>query len=465
MPHILLRCRSNFLDLSIYRGAEHSSELRRDLALNSWFSPSLFRRARRLDLAADLELISMVAYLFPPSQEMDSLRELVVCPYMMVADIELPAPLQMLPGITDLTLHDYIVPWKSPLISVNLTHLSLIHEEGGPHSSYYEVRAALSLLHSLEEFEMRHLAPLIDSNRADIPVLTLPQSLQRLSIETCDYDSPMDRITFVSLMRSPTHCVCHFFIDGIHESVDFTPALDKALGQLFHRHTASFRGHEEVQHLVLTSSSMLLASTVVEPPTADPKCSAWQLDPESVASHFQLDAGYSDELPAHFLSASIAHLSNMSLDSLHTISFDMTFLSILERTNLWTLFLGRAVEIRHIGLTTIEGDNAQYSFLLDALRQTHDLGKIEGTGMLVPRLEVLAIPLRQDETRHIILIHSLTNLVRVRHELGTPLRELVVPKGTEHWDIWSVLRATLKVTFIDYPLDRSPFVPNRMPRS
>lgn len=471
VSHILLRTGTNSLDISFYSEDEDSEDLRQELVQYPWFSASLFKRAERLDLWADLEFISTVASLFPRSQDMGCLRRLSAVPNTIETATELPMPLQLLPGVTDLKVQGYVVPWRSPLVSSNLTRLCLIHQDGDPRSLYTEARAALTRLHSLKKLVMGDLAPLMDSIGVDSPTLTLPQSLERLTIECHDYDTPIDGVIFVSLLRPPPHCVCDYNVRGICGNTNDTAvleedALDEAVREIFRLCIAPLREVDEVQHLLLAHSSMRLASTMIRPQISMSEWQPWQMDPETVTSYVQLD---DEQLSLRLLNTSITYISNMNLDRLRTISFDIKLVSMLEQADLWVPLFEKAAGIRRIGMVNSKGDLNDYSILLDTLRKPHEHRQAEGTRMLVPHLEVLSLYLYSEEAAHEALMTSLLELVRARHEHGTPLRELVVPKWTGHWAVWMTLRqAALRITFIGAPqhpsLPHSPLMPEHPPR-
>ncbi|VDB83439.1 unnamed protein product [Peniophora sp. CBMAI 1063] len=472
---ILPRLRSKLLDIEIHWEGT-TDDLMEDPGLDSWLSTALFRRARRINITGTPELIDAIGARLPPPEEMSSLRELEIFPWDYGDDIEIPAPLRLLSDVSTLSLNDCQVPWRSPIISPRLTHLQLVHRDGGSRSSYHDLRVALVSLDMLEELDIGKLSP-FDSIGTDLPPIVLPQSLRRLILTIDDEEYPMEGLVFLSLLHPPSGCSCDYVIDGLPKETAVATRVDDILCQLLRLFTNLSLRNNEAQHWSLADSSMHLVSTRIQPSSPANGWEHWKTDPQTVTSSLRVYANMSGPgilsrsgLLSRFQNDSRKYMSSLDVGRLHSISLDTKFISLLAIHGLWLPLLESAQSIRRIGVVNVEEDSDSGPLpqlcLLDALQRTYTARPPETPRVLVPHLEVLALNLLQDEMQYSVLIASLLSLSQVRHQLGIPIRELVVPQEVRHWAVWSSLQGSVRVTFIEYPSRHSlasPVMPQPIP--
>ncbi|KZV68570.1 hypothetical protein PENSPDRAFT_754017 [Peniophora sp. CONT] len=458
IPDILLRSHSAALDLKLI--CEHESiQTRQDTSFNAWSSSVILRRARRLNIIADMELITYLAQRLSPSHVMERLHELAVSSWGAEGTLDLPAPFYNLPELTSLILWDYQVPWRCPILSSKLTELRLLYCDIGPRPTYQELYDLLSLLQSLQILELRETVP-----RRPIPSeghLTdtiMAPSLRRLEIAVLDSELAMDALTFMSLIHAPPQCVCNYHINqlGAHDP-DMT-FVDDALGRLIPNLSLAGHNYTEMRHLLLTYRGLQLAGTPIPLQIASPSNRSSKLDLATIFNRLRIPHFSKLDPPIYFHLAN--YLSFVTLERLITVSLDSSSIRFIDDNDLWSCLL-RADGVRRIGLVKTTAPASLYvPLLLDALRLPRALDTGDETRILFPQLEELALLLTEDEAAHNDVIIGIIDLVHARLQNGTPLLELVISREAAHWAVWTTLRALLKITFIDYPLfDSSPVMP------
>ncbi|KZV68560.1 hypothetical protein PENSPDRAFT_687119 [Peniophora sp. CONT] len=458
IPAILFRSHGASLDLRL-QWDNKFDEIIDDSGLNAWLSPSILRRARRIDCYAGILIIQLVAARLPPTREVDQLRELdVYFDDHANQSPDLPAPLKNLMGVTKLSLQHCQVPWKSSLISSKLTYLKLWQGEGGPRPSYDEVSHLIALLQSLETMFLAEVVPPAAPSGSKISALNFPASLCRLTIYTFNVETTMDALNFASRIRTPPQCLRHYSLSSFRKGEHPNVALvDDALGRILPNLSFTDCGHINAQLLEITSISLRIIGSPVTLPLIP--ISPWdypELEPGSIVNDLTLP-GFTTETPP--VNVRLDHyLPLIALEHLKVIALDASTVRHMARFDLWKHFL-RAHNVRRLGVKGLTSAHKHLITLLNTLGRLHGHGTGE-THILFPQLEMLLLPVLGDEVQHSDLIFTLVDLVHARREQGSPLQELVVPEETADWAVWGTLRNSLKVTPIKYPMHRSPLVPD-----
>lgn len=452
IPDILIRSRSATLALAVICPCD-STRTRQDAGLNAWFTPAILRHARCLDIVADIALATYLEPRFPPSYAMNSLHELDVANYETGSIPVLPLPLRNLPEVTSLILWNYQIPWRTPLLSSKLTVLHIAYEDIGPRLQYDDFRELLSQLQSLEVLELSELAPHFGTATSQQPAISLSPSLRRLTIKAYPSDIAADALRFMSLMHAPPRCTRSYAVMGLENMLQPDMALiDESLRRLLPLLSGENRDDMEPQHCQITQNSLRLVSPTFPLQSTSSPSQHPQL--ERATAHFTMRP---DNVPAR-----VWHLANyiscITVDRLETLSLDALTTSMISSCDLWPHFQ-RASGVRRIGLLK-DTTPYNYSELFNALREPQVPDDGDKTHVLFPDLELLALPLTDDETTHSDMLVSLIDLLHARQEGSTPIHELMIPEETGHWAAWSALRAIVKLTLIDYPNFQSPVIPN-----
>ncbi|VDC01767.1 unnamed protein product [Peniophora sp. CBMAI 1063] len=457
IPDILFRARLNPLDLELdYTGG--SDTVLNDIGANAWLSPSVLRRARRLDITAGEDVISLIATRLYLVHETDQLRDLRVSTLFANGNPDLPIPFQTLSGVKRLHLCNCQISWQSPIFSRHVTHLHLSQRSGGFRPSYGEMAALAALLESLQTLHLADVVPIAGPTPDQSIPIVLSASLRDLQIFVNNEETAMDGLIFISQVIAPRQCPRQFVLPSLDESPPplNVALVDTALERLIPR--LSFTGCHAIdaRYLDLGPSSMWIVGF-----EAEPQGSAAQLPPSS-PHDARYTEGYleipSSEAPDPFCLSS--YLSLIPLEQLHTLSLDVVTLRDLCRSQGWPTLLRAEGVCRVEVAEPSEPQTYKYLVLLLAiLLRRHNRDEGDGPRVLFPHLEVLALPLFEEEAKCHDMKAGIVNLVHARQELGVPMHELVIPLGASEWSVWTTLRPALKISFIDYPRHSAPFNP------
>ncbi|VDB83447.1 unnamed protein product [Peniophora sp. CBMAI 1063] len=458
IPDILFRSRSAPLDLAIDWDGDYEM-VRQDPNLKAWLSPSIFRRAKRLEIVAEeLPLVERIATQLCPTSEMAYLRELHITLSQTDNPVVLPASFRDFPSLTRLTLNNFEVPWASPLLSSQLVELHLSCNRVGPRPSYDELSVMLTSLQTIKVLELQNIIPLLSPIRPfrahDAPI-TMSSHLR--SLTTCcieDGQTGMDGLMFVSSLRVPARCAHkHTFAPPQGEESDISAIMGRLLPDL----SLASGGKIELRHLYLDCDKLYLVLDNQRQSTSSPEHPS-RLSDEGVTNALYVPMYDEDEEVQCF--HLVDYLQHITLKHLDTISFDMTSVRLISQGNLWPHLL-RANNVRQVALLEMyEGEfNVDFSHILPALSSPQPTGTGDETRMLFPSLEVLALPISSKKSTHQELVIDLIDLIHARREQEVPLHELLVPKAVGGWAVWDTLRTMLKVTLIDFPVGRSPVMP------
>ncbi|KZV68576.1 hypothetical protein PENSPDRAFT_653075 [Peniophora sp. CONT] len=452
IPDILLRSQSALLDIQLDFEDDGGST---DTSLNAWLSPSILRRTRRLGLSTSMDLIALAAGHMPPSQDMGQLRELSVTVWGVDDNPELPAPFHEFTGLTSLTLVDCRVPWRSSLFSSQITSLHLSQRNSEPRPSYSDVNA-LTALHSLETLYLEDIVPLSSQAGGNLPEITFPKSLRKLTISATYEEIAMDTLRFITHINTPFRCSRDHRIPLLrtgHLLPDMA-LVDDILGRLLPGLFFAQYDDVEERYLELTSScARVIGYPVASSKSASPRSRLSQSTSGIIDNRLETPAFTEGSPPISFRLSN--YLSLFAFERLHTINLDIFTIHNIARSGSWSCLL-RANAVRRIGVIETYMMHAHLLQLLDALGTRHVRVPGDETVVLFPQLEVLALPLSEYEMEHGDLVGILVTLVHARREQGAPLRELVIPRGAMDWSVWSTLGTLLKVSGIDYPPYASP---------
>ncbi|KZV68574.1 hypothetical protein PENSPDRAFT_754019 [Peniophora sp. CONT] len=461
IPDILFRSQSTLFDIKL-KWADYPALILTDSRFIAWFSSSICRRARRIEIAAEIELIEHAAELLPSIQDMGQLRELSVKVLGTDDDPGLPVSFRSLPGVTSLTLECCRASWQSPIFSSQLTKLSLSYNKTGLRPSYSDVSTLLARLQSLEMVRLVDVVPALEPNGGHPLAISFPNSLFRLTIAVTNEELALDGLVFISQINTPFLCARNYSLPHTTLSLSTMPLIKDALGRLLPHISFAKCDYIEERHLVLLSDRIRIVGSTLSSSQSTPSFSP--ADSRLVTNKLEIPDLDEDTPP---LSFRLCHyLSIIALEHLHTVSLDLSTVHDLKTNNLWTSLL-RANSVRRIGVIR-SYENAKHTYLiqlLDALGRRHrvrSFGDKHETRILFPHLESLALPLPANEVLYGEIIDKLICLVEVRQAQGAPLRELVVPKEAAKWSLWSTLGKVLKVSFIDYPWYTSPVTPDSM---
>lgn len=456
IPDILIRSRSATLSLLFFWDGD-ASDIVHDPGLRAWLCPAILRRARCLQVAGQTELITSVAAHLPSHERMTQLRTLDISRRISWGSghlPDLPEPFQNLAEVTSLSLYDLAVPWGSPILSSKLVQLRLLDSVGLNRPSYDEFRDFLATLHMLEVLQLRDVVPNIGPLSVQKPAIVLAPTLIHLTIAVTDEEIALDGLAFISLVQAPSHCIREYEVDELRDAVDDLVVVDEIMGRFVP--VLSFTRHDNIKprHLLLTQRGMDLLSMTTPPQSASPQEQTRELDSGAITTKLTMHSFTQRAMTFHLAN----YLPFVALDNLHTISLDMSSVRVIDANGLWVHLL-QAEGVRCVGLVQTSASYDLFIKLLEALTEPRALSSGEGTRIIFPRLEVLALPLNKDESAHSEFIIALIDLLHARQESGTPFRELIISKKAGNWDIWRTIRAMVKVTFIDYPLRISPVMP------
>ncbi|VDB83440.1 unnamed protein product [Peniophora sp. CBMAI 1063] len=456
IPHqyitdILIRSRSGTLDLSVIWGGG-SEDIEGDPGVKAWLSPAISRRTSGLTIVAEDDMeASLLAFELP--KQWQRLHTLNMTQREPDTILELPPSLQMLRGITCLSLEGYHIPWNTPILSSALSELHLGYDDLVHRPPYDKLRATLASLELLEVLELRNIAPRFGRTGSQLPLI-MPASLQRL--KTSCMTNPalgMDALTFVSLIHTCPRCNRYHALPGFSNHTPNITLINDTLSQLLPVLALSTNDDLQIRHLHLICDAMRLVSDAIPPLSSDQLS---RPSKELVSNTLFATDFTKNEPPMHFHLAD--YLPHVPLERLRTISLDTSSVRFIERKHLWPRLL-RADSVCALGLLKTHTPYNDFAYMLDALRVPQAGSKGDEARMLFPRLEVLAVPFTKDEGAHSKMIIALIDLLHVRQESRMPLLELLVPKEAGHWTMWHSLRAMLKITAIDYPTIESPVVP------
>ncbi|KZV68579.1 hypothetical protein PENSPDRAFT_754023 [Peniophora sp. CONT] len=460
IPDILFRSQLTLLELKLDWEGDFDF-ITKDGGLNAWLSPSICRRARRLDIAADMDIVALVAARLPPSQDMAQLRELSVIVHGQDT-LDLPVPFYNLSGLTSLSLHGCRAPWLSAVFSSHLTALSLAYNRSEDRPSYSDISTLMALLHSLGTLHWEDIVPISESAGGNVPAITFPKSLRQLTIHVTYEDLALDALNFISHIITPSRCSRNYNIPSLSEQSTSDMALiDNALGRLLPDFSFAQCDDIEERYLDLTISRVrVIGCPIASLQSASPCAQLAQPKSTFVTNGLDIPA-FSWGAPPLSLND---YLSLLALEHLHSISLDVQTIRDLAKDNSWPCLL-RSSGVHRIGVER-PYMNSMYALLvklLDALGTSYIRDPGDEPHILFPQLEVLALPLFEDEVEHRDLVVSLISLVHARREQRVPLRELVVPLSAASWSVWNTLRSTVRVSFIHYPMFTSPMTPESVP--
>ncbi|KZV68572.1 hypothetical protein PENSPDRAFT_754018 [Peniophora sp. CONT] len=463
IPDILFRSKSTLFDMRL-RWTDKAALMLNDSGLNAWFSPTICRRARRLDITAEMGLVEFAAEHLPPSQYMDQLRELSVEVYDIEQDPDLPVPFHHLLGLTSLTLTCCQVPWQSSLFSSQLRNLSFTQGGSQFQPSYDEISALMARLHALETLYWEDIVPRTQPSGGHAPAISLPKSLRQLTLLVGFEGMAMDCLELISHISTPPQCARNHSIPEILE-FDLDPdEIGDTMGRILAGLSFAECDYIEGRYLDLLSGHIrIIGSILASPQYTPPHSHLLQANSKFIINRLDIPAFDYDSPPFSFRLSN--YLSLLALERLHTISLDIPTIRDLGEHDLWPSLL-RADRVHRIAVMRpyAKTMRAHLSQLLNALGRRHvrESGDKLERHILFPHLEILALPLIEGEAQYGDVFVDLVSLVQARETLGAPLRELVVPKSTTNWSVWSTLRPVLKVSFIDYPRNTSPMSPESM---
>ena len=268
IPNILWRSRQAPLNLGLHFDSPNRLE-KGDSHLNYWLSPIILKRARTLDIAASPDIVTLVADRLPPQMQ-DVIRLCVVRRggwRPQDGQPLLPEPLKDLPGVTRLTLQNWVIPWRSPILSSKLTHLCLSSTGALQHLHRYgDIAELLSLPQGLEVLEMRDIAPRFGLTGGQSPVISLPSSLRYLKVTFADGSVAADGLTYISLLDTPPRCTRHHEVSGFRTFRQFPEIarIDDALGRLMPALSLAAHDGVKMQHAQLTNAGLRLVSDVLK---------------------------------------------------------------------------------------------------------------------------------------------------------------------------------------------------------
>ncbi|VDC03675.1 unnamed protein product [Peniophora sp. CBMAI 1063] len=454
---VLTLARSATLDIEV-RCEGSSAWARADPSMNAWLTPPILRNARRLSICADNALLGHLWRSLP--EHMNFLQELEVTSFKEEEFAELPRLLCNLPSVARLTLLDCQVPWRSALMSPQLTELHITNNPAGPPVPYDDLRDLLSVLQSLESLELRGVNPQFSTPLDQIPNIDLSPLLKQMITYT-DYSSEIATSNLIlnTLLQTPPQCNRTISIDG--DLLDFDGLLVSyedegnvapfagVMSRLLHLLSLVDYEEMELRHLDLEECAIRLVST--SKPVHDGTMPR-QRSYDCITRLHVMVTSDADCVNPHL------YLHYVPVDRLHTLSLDESAADTLSAHNRWPGLL-RAKELRTVVLTS-SWTCHDYSNLFDALREEHFGGdSIDSSHILFPRMERLALPLFDTETCSSSTIADLIDLVHARQLADAPLRELLVPEGCRHWASWAALQTMVKVTFINYFPIRLPVLP------
>ncbi|VDB83452.1 unnamed protein product [Peniophora sp. CBMAI 1063] len=452
IPDILIRSHSAPLDLNIEYADD---DPRTHSILSVWLLPAMLRRARRLRIDCEAsELIERISTHMSRSSDFIYLKELHVASDYLDEPIPLPAPFWSLPHVTSLSLHNFQVPWTSPIMSSRLTKLHLSRDFVGDRLSYDEFRIVLSSLRFLEDLHLADVMPHLGPIGAWHPTKILLPNLRQLSTIFTDH---AEGSRLILLLDLPSRCVREHMFRFWSEVEDISSKTD-ALGRLLP--AMALAGHDDIElrHLHVDYYRMLLLTTVISSHYMSSSSQPSSLSKDITNTlHLGSLLLHDKEKPGNHASSYIPYVP---LKHLETISLDVSSVRHINEENLWPHLL-HANSVRRLALseTGTKSIDRYSPLILDVLRVPHATGTGGESRMLFPALQVLAFPLSQDLAVHREFVIGLIDLIHARQDHGVPLHELNVSREAGPWAVWDSLRTKLKVTLIDYPKMGSPLMP------
>ncbi|VDB83448.1 unnamed protein product [Peniophora sp. CBMAI 1063] len=445
IPDFLSRTRGATLNLGL-GWEDESALLIEDRSIDAWLSPSILRRAKRLDIVCDLDLVAYVAGRLPPPQDMEDLRVLEMSlEYPDEAETELPVPFQRLTGITRLCLDEWSVPWRSSILSPELTDLHLANVAGS-RVSYEDMLGLLASLHRLQVLEIDNIAPRLEPIAEHRSMITLSSSLRSLDVAYTNGELAADGLAFISLLRAPPKCILNFQVHGMDRQPTSMALIDDAMGRIIPALSLAKCDNIELQHLEVTNQSLRFVST-----------SRSGVLPEShsekITTTIRMNTFTKADPPIHFHLAQ--YTSHLTVHRLGSISLDVTSVRTINKDNIWP-HLMRSKDVRAVGLIKTNAIYGYFVEILDVLSKRHYAASTGDTGLLFPCLKVLALPFGSKQAQHEDLVDAVINVVDFRRAQGAPLDELIISREAGAWLIWSTLRKVIKVTLVDYPVYESP---------
>ncbi|KZV73604.1 hypothetical protein PENSPDRAFT_732797 [Peniophora sp. CONT] len=420
-------------------------ELKR--AATAWLTPIVCSRINAVTLLdcvdEDLALVAAVC-----SQHMPELSCLEVCAEVDETVQCLPARFCSGARPAKVTLFGCLPHWNTTLLSPALTHLSLhagTSVNGALLPPWAHFAALLSSLQLLEELHLDDIFPPVLFN-TPYTVVALPSSLKTLDLAASRYCYQCLKF-FVSLQIPPKSQVNIVMkeIEPPQFVEDIVTELPSALKML--------HGTDE--------NDALPAELVVDPFTVDIymdelRGESWTTDTIR-DSHVRATSGPRAHMSVH---PGEALQDAWERSALRVIPHLLT----LPLHNLSALALSRvAVEVLvqggHVsGLSAAKGvrlglEVRGYAMLLAVLC----VGDLDRGFDLLPALEIVHLHIGASDSKTGISESDCTSdmlalayFVTERRDGGAPLKEIVVQKGLENWDVWDAVRSVVTVNFVAF---------------
>ncbi|VDB96551.1 unnamed protein product [Peniophora sp. CBMAI 1063] len=402
--------------------------------MNAWFTPAILQRARQLDIYADKALADHLWPRLPA--HMNFLQKLRIEAFERNEILALPQPLLDLPAVTSLHLQGYHVPWRSALMSPQLTELDIGYWFPSRPLPYEVLRDMLSSLQFLERLILCGINVRFSTPFDQIPNIVLSLHLMKLEIHTEveQGDISTNNLMLMSLLQTPPGCNR---LVSIQRETGETAPLEGILARLIPLFSLVNYKEMGLRQLWLEEHAMTFAST---PMMLQDSTVAHQSSYNRTAARLDL-APSLDAYPLNL------YLPFVPVGRLRTLFLDGWTTRTLSSHNLWPELL-RAEEVWDVKLTSAT-EGHDYATFFDVLRNERLGGDSNShSAMLFPRMEQLALPLSGVETASTDVIADLIKLIHARQHKGAPIKKLLVPKEVEHWISWDTLRTMMNVTTV-----------------
>ncbi|KZV73821.1 hypothetical protein PENSPDRAFT_749856 [Peniophora sp. CONT] len=442
IPIFLSRSRSLPLTLSY---TTYTTEFSR-MSLKFWFSPTILRRAKVIHYDEIGIVNSSASWQTLFKHPLPHLEELNIglaygAEPKTINTKMFPSPFDS-SVLTRLFLCDCYIGSDHPLISANLTHISLnsTHQSSQPAEFKF---LDLSVLPNLQQLQLVDVFPDPDIRH---PVV-LPLCFKLLILEASHTPAVATAcLNFVNRLEFPPLATASVNVFESPEHPELEARLEEMLKRFFD-HDARSAVELQIENSAL---GVLYGVRPREIWTQYPREAAglWDVDRKRGARRMF----YTDPSAATMISCmNLAHLQSVYL--YNSVFESAVFKGVLDA-------LRRAPLVHRIVLQSL--------WMCEELFQTlgHRI-ELQSTGLgssrlLFPQLEVVIIhdhgeePSDDRERPAMIscITASLLDFLERRSRHGKPVRELLVDEALKEWDVWRMVEQPTKVTFFEPRLVR-----------